>query len=290
MPKITLKEKLEHGKFAVTAELEPPKGTDLSRVFETLGYYKDVDAVNVTDNQRGIMRLSPIAMSRILIEKDIEPICQFTCRDRNVLALQSDLLGATVLGIRNILVMGGDDPKHGDHPNAKPVFEITAVGLLEIASKLNSGHDLAGNNVVGNTNMFIGAVVNPGASDIDTETSKFKAKVNSGAEFFQTQAVYEPEKLKAFIERIEEFDVKIIAGIIPLKSAKMARFMNEKVPGINVPGAMISDIEQSNEPAKTGIEQAVRLINQLRRICHGVHLMTIGREESIAEIIERADL
>lgn len=290
MPKISLKEKLEQGKFVVTAELEPPKGTDLAKTLGNLKFYKDVDGVNVTDNQRAIMRLGPISTSHILIDNGIEPICQFTCRDKNVLGLQSDLLSAYVLGIRNVVVMGGDDPKYGDHPNAKPVFELDAVGLLKTIKKLSTGQDFAGNKIEGSPNFFIGAVANPGAKDIDIEISKFRAKLDGAAEFFQTQAVYEPENFKTFIEKIEEFNAKIIAGIIPLKSAKMARFMNEKVPGIHVPEGMINEIEQSSNPVETGIMQAVKIINKLKGISHGVHLMTIGKEESIPEIIEKAEL
>ncbi|MEK6808244.1 MAG: methylenetetrahydrofolate reductase, partial [Nanoarchaeota archaeon] len=177
----SLKEKLEKDRFVITAELEPPKGTSIIKTIESLKFYKGIDGVNVTDNQRAIMRVSPIAISHILLEHEIEPICQFTCRDKNVLALQSDLLGASILGVKNVVIMGGDQPKYGDHPNAKGVFEITAVGLLEIVKKLNSGYDLAGNKLEGNTNIFIGAVANPGAVDMDIEISKFKAKVSAGA-------------------------------------------------------------------------------------------------------------
>ena len=176
-----LREKLEKGKFCVTAEFEPPKGVDLKATIEKLEFYRKVDGVNVTDNQRAVMRLGPIATSHILIDNGIEPICQFTCRDRNILGLQSDLLNAYVLGIRNVVVMGGDQPKFGDHPDAKGVFELDAVGLMKTIKKLKSGYDFAGNKLEGVPDFFVGAVMNPGAGDSDVEVSKTKAKADARA-------------------------------------------------------------------------------------------------------------
>lgn len=289
---MSLKQKLENGNFVITAELGPPKGTNIKEAMEKANLLKVVDGINVTDNQRSVMRLSPISLCHKLVVKGFDPVFQITCRDRNVLALQSDLLSASVLGIKNVLALGGDNPKWGDHPNAKPVFDVDSIGLIKILKKLNSEEDLSGNKLEGGTNFFIGAALNPGSDNQKAEIEKFNAKVKAGAEFFQTQAVYDVDDFKEFLDKFNHSNVFILAGILPLKSAKMARFMNEKVPGINVPESLIKEIEESSEPEKTGIEQAARIIKEIKekKLCSGVHIMAINAEEKVPEIFKKAGI
>ncbi|MFC1690731.1 methylenetetrahydrofolate reductase [Nanoarchaeota archaeon] len=286
-----LKDKLESGKFIITAEIEPPKGTDIEIALEKAKMLHEagVDAINVTDNQRAVMRLAPIGLCKVLIDNNIEAVWQITCRDRNKLALQADALAANLLGIKSCLVLGGDPPKFGDHPDAKPVYDLHTVQLIETLTKLNNGKDLAEKELNKPTDLFIAAAANPGAEDLDEEKSKLKAKLDAGAHFFQTQAVYDVEHYKEFYEKVKDLNPKILVGIIPLKSAKMARFMNEKVPGINVPEELIKEIEASENPMKTGVEQAIKIIKELKAsdLCSGVHIMALGAEKNIPEIMSR---
>ena len=282
---MALKDKLDGKSFIFTAELEPPKGTDISHILGKLDIYRQADAVNVTDNQRAIMKISPWAISKVLIDNGIEPIMQLTCRDRNVLALQSDLLGASLLGVRNVLALGGDPPSAGDHPDAKAVWEVDLVKMIKMIKSLNAGKDIKGNALKGGTDYTIVAAMNPGAADLAVEYSKTKAKIEAGASFFQTQIVYDAEKFKLFYEKLSDLNPKIIVGITPLKSAKMARFMNEKIPGVHVPEKLIEEMENSKEPLKTGVEQAIKIINEVKKYAAGAHLMTLGREEAISEIL-----
>jgi len=284
---------LESNKFMVTAEISPPKGNNLEDMLKNAYLIKDItDAVNVTDNQRAVMRMSPVAACSILREKGFETIMHLTCRDRNRMALQSDLLGASALGINNILVMSGDHPVKGDHAGAKPVYDLDSVQLLELIRKLNRGYDLAGNMLDGITNICAGAVTNTNMNEV--AFYKFQKKINMGARFFQTQAVFDIEHFSQFMNSINKKQtVKIIAGIIPLRSLKNALFLNSKIAGIKVPDEIIKRMRRAKDQGKEGqegIKIASELISGLRSICDGVHIMPIGSHENTREILEMAGI
>ena len=229
-------EKINKGEFVVTSEIGPPRGTDIHEAIEDAVLIKDkVDAVNVTDLQSSVMRVGSLAISRLLKEKGIEPILQMTCRDRNRLALQSDLLSATVLGIENVLLLTGDHTTLGDHPDAKPVFDLDSVQLIQVAKTLEEGKDMKGNELKGSPKFCLGAVVNPGAEPLEPEIIKMEKKIDAGAQFFQTQAVYDIDQYKRFLDKTKHLKTTILAGIVLLKSAGMAKYMNENVSGVHVP-------------------------------------------------------
>ena len=291
---MSLQSKLDSGKFAITCEVGPLKGTDITEVEEAAELLKDkVDAANVTDQQSSVMRLGSLATCHLLKEKGLEPVFQLTCRDRNRLALQSDLLSAWVLGVEDVLAITGDLPSLGDHPQAKPVYDLDAVQLLWVIQKLNEGYDMVGNELKGKPDFFSGAVVNPGA---DTEASfelqliKMEKKINAGAKFFQTQAIYDIDIFAKFMKRAEKFGVPILAGVIPLKSAGMAKFMNKNVAGVFVPEELINKMAQAEDKTQTGIEIAANLIKELKGTCAGVHIMPIGWDKKVPAILEAAGL
>jgi 5,10-methylenetetrahydrofolate reductase len=246
-----LRQALESGKFVVTAEVAPGKGTDVDHLLKDAAIIQDrVDAVNVTDLQSSVMRLGSLAFSHMLTDMGIDPVFQVTCRDRNRLALQSDLLSAWALGIRNVLALTGDHPVLGDHPDAKPVFELDSVTLLEAIGKLNSGFDMAGKELAGKPDFLPGAVVNPGADNeaaLDLQIMKMEKKIEAGAKFFQTQGVYDLDVFEKFMKRVEGFNTKILGGIILLKSVGMARFMNKNVSGVFVPEPLIQEIKEAED-------------------------------------------
>lgn len=282
---------LRSGKFIITAEISPPKGTDVSRMLRDADLLKGIaDAVNVTDNQRAVMRMSPLAACGIIQENGIETIMHITCRDRNRLALQSDLLGASALGIRNVLVMSGDHPVKGDHEGAKPVYDVDSVQLLGIIKKLNIGFDLADHDLTGKPDLCAGAVTNTELNEAGF--IKFRKKIQMGASFFQTQAVFDAKSFSGFMEKVNEIrpkNVKIIAGIIPLKSLRSAQFLN-KVPGIKVPEDMVRKMKESKDPEAQGMEIAARIIKEIRPLCDGVHIMPIGNHENTKTILKMAEL
>jgi methylenetetrahydrofolate reductase (NADPH) len=283
----TLCERLESGQFVITTEMEPPKGTDLSQFLSTAALLKGkVDAINVTDNQRAIMRLSSVGGATLLVREGLEPILQLTCRDRNRMALQSDLLTASVLGVRNVLAMTGDPVDAGDHPMAKAVFDISSAALLELIGQLNLGHDGAGHPLEGKTDFFCGATVNPCVEPLEPELKRFEEKIAAGARFFQTQAIYDLEAFARFIAIARKLPVYIIAGLIPLRSVRMAHFLNEKVPGIRVPTAMIERLDRAADPIECGLAIAAEIVEALRQLCQGIHLMIVGKEKDFA-ILER---
>ena len=293
---MSLQSKLESGKFAITCEVGPLKGTDIHEVEEAVELLKGkVDAANVTDQQSSVMRLGSLATSHILLQKGLEPIYQMTCRDRNRIALQSDLLSAWVLGIKNVLAITGDLPQLGDHPEAKAVYDLDSVTLLHAISKLNNGTDINGNELQGKPSFFPGAVVKV---ESDTEASmelqiaKLERKVAAGARFIQTQAVYDADSFAKFMRRVEQFKVPILAGVIPLKSAGMARYMNSNVAGVFVPEELIQKMADApkEDRAQVGIQIAAALIKQLEPLCQGVHIMAIGWEKRVPEIIQASGL
>jgi methylenetetrahydrofolate reductase (NADPH) len=289
-----LKQALESGKFVVTSEIGPPKGVNVEKCLAEAEPLKErVTAFNVTDLQSAVMRFGSLATCRLLIERGMEPVLQMTCRDRNRLALQSDLLSAYGLGIRNVLCITGDHPKLGDHPQAKGVFDLDSVQLLATAKTLQQGKDLAGNELQGSPEFFLGAVVTPEAEPLQMQIIKMKKKIEAGAEFFQTQAVYNTEKFKQFVEQVCDLNVPILAGLVILKSAGMARFMNENVAGVNVPEELIAELARDKEKTKsglTGIEIAVRTIKEIKDYCRGVHLMPLGWDDKVPAILDGAGL
>jgi methylenetetrahydrofolate reductase (NADPH) len=291
---MSLQPLFEKGKFVVTAEVGPLKGTDTTELMEAVEVLKGkVDAANVTDQQSSVMRLGSLAVCHLLKTKGLEPVFQMTCRDRNRLALQSDLLSAAVLGIENVLSITGDLPVLGDHPEAKPVYDLDSVHLLWVMNKLNEGFDMQGNELKGKPSFFPGAVVNPGA---DTEAArelqliKMEKKIEVGARFFQTQAIYDPSAFAKFMKRAGKFGVPILAGIIPLKSAGMAKFMNKNVSGVFVPDALIEKMTTAEDKTQMGIEIAADLIKELKDMCQGVHIMAIGWEKKVPLVLEAAGI
>ncbi len=288
-------ELFDNGEFVVTAEVGPPKGCHIEHlVDEAKEYLSDISAVNVTDNQSSVMRLGSLATCVKLKEAGLTPIFQMTCRDRNRIALQSDLLSAAALGIDNILCLTGDHTKMGDHPGAKPVFDLDSVSLLHTVCQLEKGLDLSGNALVGEPPKFAkGAVVSPCSESVDAQLAKMERKVMAGAEYFQTQAVYEPEKFIAFMEKAKQFGKPVQLGIVIPKSAAMAKFMNKNVAGIHIPDEMIEELAADKEKAKagiTGVEIAARLIKECKPYCQGVHIMALGWEAKVPEILKLAGL
>ena len=281
-----LREQLEAERFAVTAEIVPPKGTHLQETISAarlLGEF--VQGVNINENPHAVMRVSSLAVCRLLVESGVEPVLHVTARDKNRLALQSDLLGAAVLGIENVLVVSGDHQSLGDHKEAKPVYDLDSVQLLHMMSTLMSGHDLAGNELDGTPIFFPGAVVNPKADILELEIIKMEKKVAAGSRFFQTQAVYDLESFAAFMEQIKYLQTKVLAGIVPLKSPQMGRFMNENIPGIQVPERLIQRMGKSADWEAESLTIARELIAGCRDLCHGVHLMTIGWYDKVERML-----
>ena len=284
-----LETKLASGRFVVTAEVCPPKGCDCDAFLRKSRELRDhVDAINVTDNQGANMRISPLAAAALLVREGIEPIFQLTCRDRNRLALQSDLLGAAALGIVNVLALSGDHISFGDHASAKPVFDLDSVQLLQTITRLGTGKDFSGADLQGTPSFFAGAAAAPEAEPFALTLMKLEKKVAAGARFFQTQAVFLPEKLQAFREAVAPLPVKVIAGILVLRSAAMARFINKRIPGLTVPEDIILELESAADPAARGIEIAARMAAAVRPHCDGIHIMAMGREEMIPLILKEA--
>ncbi len=288
---MTLKEKIKNKKFIITAEIGPPKGIDIKPNLDEAILLKDkVDAINVTDSQSAVMRLGSLAVSRLLKEEGIEPIYQLTCRDRNRIALQSDALSAAALGIENILVLTGDHPSRGDHPGAKPVFDLDSVQLISAIKGLESGRDMAGKELKGIPKFCVGAVVNPGADPIEPELIKFEKKIKAGAEFFQTQGVYDAGAFAKFIGQVKHYNTCIIAGIILIKSPDMARFMNKNVAGIFVPESLIKEVEAASDKQQKAVEIAARTIKELKGLAQGVHIMSLGWNKLVPQILDKAGL
>jgi len=281
--------KLRTKPFLVTMEVNPPKGTDLTEVLTAVERVRAlVDAVNVTDGSGAIMRACSLAVAKAVLDAGADPILQMTCRDRNRLALQGDLLGAAMLGIRSVLLLTGDDPKAGDHPDAKPVFDINSATLMQVAKGLTQGKDMAGRSLAGSPNLCIGAAADPGAKDVDVEVQKFQAKIGGGAEFFQTQAVFNADSLKAFMARVRAFGKPVLAGILLVKSAKMARYMNEHVWGIHVPDDLIARFEKASDKRAECVAVTAELIRGVRDSANGIHLYGLGWEELIPDILKEA--
>jgi len=290
---MSLREALDSGQFVVTGEIGPPKGLDTHEMMEELEDLKGiVQAVNVTDIQSSVMRLGALAVCGKMVQMGIEPVFQMTCRDRNRLALQSDLLSAAWLGIENVLALTGDYTTLGDHPGAKPVYDLDSTTLLQTITTLEGGKDLSGNDLAGAPKFFKGAVVTPCADPIEPQIIKLEKKVEAGAQFIQTQAVYDPAQFEAFMKRVAHIKVPILVGIVPLKSAGMARFMNQNVAGITIPDPLIQQMKEAkkDDRMKVSAEIAGRLIKDMKGMCQGAHLMPLGWTRMVKDVLQIAEV
>jgi len=289
-----LTERFKEGKFVITCEVGPPKGIEVEKLIDELEPLRGkIDAFNVTDLQSSVLRAGSMATCRLLKDKNYEPIMQLTCRDRNRLSLQSDVLSAAVLGIENLLCLTGDHPQLGDHPDAMPVFDLDSVQLLSAVKGLMNGKDMAGNDLEGAPPQFaLGATVNPGADPLLPQIIKLEKKLAAGAEFFQTQAVYEVDKFALFCEKVRHLNVPVMAGIVLLKSPAMAKFMNANVAGVHVPDAIIDELTAAGKEGRVekSIEISARLIKELKGLCRGIHIMALGWERHVPAILELAGL
>jgi len=292
---LAFREVLNSGKFVVTSEIGPPKGTNIEKMLHHIDLLKDrVDALNVTDHQSSVMRFPSLGGCLAIKERGGDPILQVTCRDRNRLALQAELLFAYTRGMRNVLCLTGDAVVVGDHKGAKGVFDLDSVQLLRAIREMESGHDIGGNDLDGSVEFCAGAIVTPEANPIEPQLLKFEKKIDAGAEFFQTQAVYDLDNFARFMRHARQFPVKVLAGIVLLVSARMAKYMTDNVPGIFVPPQLIDDLAAApkGEALSKGIEIAGQMIAALRKdsLCDGVHIMAIGKEELVPQIMQAAGL
>jgi 5,10-methylenetetrahydrofolate reductase len=288
-------ELFDRGEFVLTAEVGPPKGFQLDHLLhEAEEYLQDITAVNVTDCQSSVMRLGSLATCKALKDKGLNSIFQITCRDRNRIALQSDLLSAAYFGIDNLLLLTGDHTRLGDTPQAKPVFDLDSVSLIHAVKQLEQGVDLGGNELEGDPPKFAkGAVVSPCSDSVDVQLKKMEAKVKAGAEYFQTQAVLEPEKFISFMDKAKQFGVPVMLGVIIPKNAGMANYMNNNIAGISVPPEMIEELKADKEKTKagiTGVEITARIIKACREYCQGVHIMALGWESKVPSLLTQAGL
>jgi 5,10-methylenetetrahydrofolate reductase len=284
---LKFKEKLKSDKFLITAELYPPKGTDISGFLKRAACLANLDAVNVTDNQRASMRVGSLAMCKLLLETGIEPVLQLACRDKNRIALQSELLSANVLGIENVLIISGDHPDAGEYAGTKTVYDLDPVQLIKTARLLETGVDLADKKLAGSPKFCVGAVVNPSAQPQELQALMFEKKVNAGAEFFQTQTIFDVSRYKSFFEKIKHLDAKVLPGIMLIKSPKFMQFL-QKLPGVNIPQEVQDRINSASDPLAEGMRICSETIKELRSFSCGVHIMAIGIEEHIPEIIKNS--
>jgi 5,10-methylenetetrahydrofolate reductase len=289
---MNFKEKIQAGKFLVTSEIGPPKGIETKVILEDAELVRGrVDAINVTDLQSSVMRLGSLVVCGLLKQKGFEPIFQVTCRDRNRLALQSDILSAASLGIENLLLLTGDHTTMGDHPDAKPVFDLDSVQLLQVVKKLQEGLDMRGNKLEGAAPKFcMGAVVNPGADPLEPQIAKMEKKIAAGAEFFQTQAVYDVKVFENFLSKIKHLKTTILAGIVLLKSAGMAKYMNKNVAGVLVPDHLINEMQETKDKVAQSVDIASRLIKELKPMCQGAHIMPIGWDKVVPRVLDASGL
>jgi len=290
---MTLKEQLDSGKFAVVVELQPPKGNDLSEVFENAERLKGrVTAINVPDLQNAIMRLGSLSMCTLLKARGMEVIFNLSCSDRNRLVLQSELLNASALGLKNVLILQGDHPSIGDHFEAQPVFDLDVMGLLGAAKRLQEGYDMIGNDLKGKPQFFVGTQVNAAAKGhvLDLEVMDMEKKIRMGADFFFTNSIYDVSLFEPFLKKVAYFKVPIIAGITLLKSVGMARYVNKHVEGASIPDPIIDRLMKASDKSQAGIEIAGDLIRQLRPLCQGVQVIPIGWENLVPAILDHVGL
>lgn len=293
LTKPSFRDAVKSGEFLITAEVTPPKGGDPIHMLNMAKPLKQrVHAVNITDGSRAVLRMSSLAAAAILHQNGIEPICQMACRDRNRLGLQADLMGAQALGIRNILALTGDPVKVGDHPDAKPVFDLESVRLLQLISKLNRGFDANDKPLSdGNTDLFAGAAVDPQLKSWSGLQRRFERKLEAGAQFFQSQLIADFQRLEKFMDKIAaDTDKPILAGIFLIKSAKNAQFLNKYVPGVNIPQSIIDRLAGAADPLQEGMKIAAEQIQLAKQLCQGVHIMVIRREDLIPQILDLAGI
>ncbi|MBD1823229.1 methylenetetrahydrofolate reductase [Cyanobacteria bacterium FACHB-DQ100] len=292
-PLSALRTAAKKGEFLVTAEVAPPKGTNPTHMLQMAQLLKGrVHGVNITDGSRAVMRMSSLVSAALLLQQGIEPIYQVACRDRNAIGLQADLLGAHALGIRNVLALTGDPVKAGDHPDAKAVFELESVRLLQMIGKLNGGLDWNDRALSdGETDLFVGAAVDPQCGSWSGLQKRFERKVEAGAQFFQSQLITDFDRLEKFMTQIASNCGKpVLAGIFLLKSAKNARFINRAVPGVNIPEHIIDRLEKAADPLREGMLIAAEQVKLAKELCEGVHMMAVKREDLIPEILDLAGI
>lgn len=276
---MNLREKLVAEKFAVTVELDPPKNVNLSKILSEVNddnFRKVVDAVNVTDCPMAKLRMGPIALSHIIQERiGLEAIFHITCRDRNLLGLQAELLGASALGVKNILALTGDPPKMGDHVMATGVYDVDSIGLVKMLNKLNNGYEYSGNELKDKTDFFIGIAVNPTAQDSKKEIARFEEKVSAGANFVQTQPIYDVKSLEKFLKMADHINIPKIIGIMPLKNYKMVEYLNDNLPGIFVPPGVKERMR--GEDVEEGIKISRELIDRISKYKEvaGIHIFPL---------------
>ncbi len=290
---MSFKEQLELGKFVIVVELQPPKGSDLSEVFQNTELLKGrVDAVNVPDLQNAIMRLGSLSVCALLRAKGMEVIYNLSCSDRNRLALQSELLNAAALGLKNILLLQGDHPSIGDHFEAQPVFDLDVTGLLGAAKRLQEGYDLMGNDLLGKPRFCVGTMVNAAAKAhvLDLEVMDMEKKIRMGVDFFFTHSVYDVNVFEAFVKKVAHFKVPIIVGITLLKSVGMARYVNKHVEGASIPDSIIDQLMKASDKRQASVEIAGHLIRTLKPFCQGIQIIPIGWENLIPSVLETVGL
>ncbi len=290
---MSLRDQLESDTFIIVSEIQPPKGIDTMELLENADFLKGrVDFVSVPDLQNAVMRLGSLATCYLLEQKGIRPILQIACRDRNRLALQSDLLNAAAFGIENVIVVKGEDPSLGDHPEAKPVFDLTPIELISVIQGLQKGHDMAGNDLDGFPKFFIGAEANPGLEPaaLELEVSDMEKQIRMGANFFLTPAIFDIDLLERFMRKVEHFRVPIFAGVTILKSAGMARYMNRVMRGVFVPEETITKLLKAPDKLKASTEIASTLIKEIKNLCQGIYVIPIGWERRVPAVLDAAGL
>lgn len=288
---MNFQQKLASGQKVITAEITPPRSSDPLHFQNMARLLKPYfDALNVTDNQRALMRMSNLASAALLEREGVEAIYQLTCRDRNSLALQSDLIGAEALGIKNVLCLTGDPVRAGHFTEAKGVFEFESVGLLKVIARLREGFDTAGRPLEKPLTLHAGAVVNPSVKNPLAQIKRMERKIEAGAKFFQTQAVFNEKTMEDFMTQVRPLKVPIIAGVLLVRSLKSARFLQEKVPGVFIPDELLKMLEGATDPAAAGVEYCARLSQKLLGMCQGVHLMAIKNEEVLIDVVKAGEL
>jgi methylenetetrahydrofolate reductase (NADPH) len=286
-----LRDALEAGRFVVTGEVAPPLGTDLAAMKAAVELLAPVcDALNVTDNQGASLHLSSLGASRAVLDMGVEPIFQQTCRDRNRLALQSDLLAAWTLGLENVLVVTGDDPRGGDHPQAKGVFDLDSTQLLQVTFAMNAGTDMLGRPLKGGTGFYAGAAMFPEAEPWDSQLARTEEKIAAGARFFQTQAIFDLDKLARAVDAVHAAGAKVIAGILVLRSPRAIDFINERLAGLMVPDHIADRIRAADDPAEEAVLLAIEQARAIRHIADGVHIMPLGLDAAVPRIVREAGI
>ncbi|AGB41256.1 5,10-methylenetetrahydrofolate reductase [Halobacteroides halobius DSM 5150] len=280
-----LQDKLKTKDFIITAELTPPKGTDCQTMFQVAQDLKEkVDAVNVTDSPMAKMKMSSIMAGHFIQEETgLEVIPHVTCRDKNIIALQGELLGASKLGINNILAITGDDPTRGDHPQASPVFDTNSIGVIKTVQKLNQGFDTNDNQLTGTTDLTVATAGNLGADDLDEEIARLETKVTAGADFIQTQPAYDLDLLKKFLDKTNHLDVPILIGVLPLTSYKMAQYLDQNVPGVEIPTSILARMK--GKKAAEGVKISSQFLKQVSDLINGIHIMSANRSDILLDVL-----